>query len=407
MLTSDLNALSNEAIESEIAILSAQIDTAEHRLLTLVRELDARQRHRDHGLPSMAAWLNWRVGLGPVAAREKVRVAKALGELPEIDAAFAKAEVSYSKVRAMTRIATPESEGRLLHMAKNASAAQLETICRGVEQVTNRTREGHSRWVKLRRCSDGMVRLEARLHPDEAALVMKAVDAAVEEAPAPDASAEALPPSEARPDGLVRVAEAFLAGQRPDARPGGERHQIIVCVREDPLVPGNVSAEAEDAGQVVPETLRRLACDASLTRVTVDDQGTPLDVGRKTRTVPPAMRRALLARDRGCRFPGCTNRRWVDAHHIEHWADGGTTRVDNLILLCATHHRLVHEGGFRLSGTATRPRFVRPDGTPIVIPLRSAQLAGLPPARPPRAPPMLPPNYHWAIGAGTPRESRA
>ncbi len=166
------------------------------------------------------------------------------------------------------RRATPESEGRLLHMAKNASAAQLETICRGVEQVTSRTREGQSRWVKLRRCSDGMVRLEARLLPDEAALVMKAIDAAVEEAPSPDgpdgpdashasdASAEALPPSEARPDGVVRVAEAFLAGQRPGARPGGERHQIIVCVREDPLVPGSVSAEASSDRMAPPSSSR-------------------------------------------------------------------------------------------------------------------------------------------------------
>lgn len=97
MMTSDAAPLPSEAIESEIAMLSAQIDAAEHRLLTLVRELDVRQRHRDHGLGSMAAWLTWRVGLGPVAAREKVRVAKALGKLPLIDAAFSKADVSYSK----------------------------------------------------------------------------------------------------------------------------------------------------------------------------------------------------------------------------------------------------------------------------------------------------------------------
>jgi hypothetical protein len=396
MTNSDIAALSNQAIESEIATLSAQIDVAEHRLLTLVRELDARQRHRDHGLASMAIWLNWRVGLGLVAAREKVRVAKALGGLSRIDAAFAKAEVSYSKVRAMTRIATPENEGRLLNMAKSASAAQLERICRGVEQVTTRGAEGQKRWVRVLPCTDGMVRLEARMHPDEAALVLKALDAAVEED-----SAEA-PPAEkrkSRPDGLIRVADAFLAGQRPDGRPGGERHQLIVCVREDPLAPGGVSAEAEGAGLVTPVTLNRLACDASVTRVAVDDQATPRDVGRKTRTIPPAIRRALTARDGGCRFPGCTNRRWVDAHHISHFVDGGETSRDNLILLCTAHHRLVHEGGFRVSGDATGPRFERPDGSLITPPpIDVTPGTWLPAAAPPRAPPMLPPDYNLAIG---------
>ena len=308
--------------------------------------------------------------------------------------------MSYSKVRAMTRIATPESEGRLLHMAKNATASQLETICRGVEQVTGKTPAGQSRWLTVRPCKDGMVRLEARLDPDEAALILKAVEAAIE-----DASAEALSRSEARPEGLVRVAESFLAGQRAEGRPGGERHQLLVCVREDPLHPGGVSAQVDGVGQVAPETLRRLARDASLTRVVVDEEGTPLDVGRKPRTVPPAMRRALVARDRGCRFPGCTNHRWVDAHHIAHWVDGGATRTDNLILLSVAHHRLVHEGGFRLCGDAANPRFERPNGSPIVLPPRTAGSPALPPARPPRPPMMLPPNYHWAVGTALPRQA--
>ena len=117
------------------------------------------------------------------------------------------------------------------------------------------------------------------------------------------------------------------------------------------------------AGPVGPESMRRLACDASATIVTVDDAGTRV-------IIAPALRRALVARDGGCRFPGCNNQRWVDAHHIEHWADGGETCGDKLILLCTAllctaHHRLVHEGSFRMSGTATNPRFERPVGTSI------------------------------------------
>jgi len=113
------------------------------------------------GLPSLAAWLSWRVGLGPVATREKVRVVKALAELPHISTAFSRAEVSYSKVRAMTRMATPGNEG-LLHTAKEASAAQLETLCRGIEQVTDQGATAQARQVMLRPCRDDRVRLEAR-----------------------------------------------------------------------------------------------------------------------------------------------------------------------------------------------------------------------------------------------------
>ncbi len=341
----------------------------------------------------------------PVAAREKVRVAKALATLPEIDLAFSRAEISYSKVRAMTRIATPETEAKLLHMARQGSAAQLETICRGVEQVTGTSPDAQARWVKSKPCKDGMVRIEIRVHADEAALVMKAIDAAVAEGmnDCGDASAEAPAAGSRRADGLLRVADAFLAGQRPDGRVGGERHQLLVCIKESALHPGGVSAEAEGA-TLAHETLRRLACDASVTRITVADDATPLDVGRKVRTVPPALRRALVVRDGGCRFPGCTNHRWVDAHHIENWVDGGETRSDNMVLLCTAHHRLVHEGGFRLTGSAGNLRFERPDGTAIGVPT-GARAAGqsLPTAKPPRPPCMATPDYHWAIGAALPR----
>jgi hypothetical protein len=124
--------------------------------------------------------------------------------------------------------------------------------------------------------------------------------------------------------------------------------------------------ELEDGQRLAPGTVRRIACDGSLLHITEDIAGNPLDIGRKTRAVPPALRRALQARDAGCRFPGCSHRRFVDAHHIEHWADGGKTSIDNLVLLCRRHHRLVHEGGFGLEKIADgRIHFTRPDGRAI------------------------------------------
>ena len=113
------------------------------------------------------------------------------------------------------------------------------------------------------------------------------------------------------------------------------------------------------------ETSKRLACDASLMSMRHDADGAVLAVGRKTRTIPPSIRRALAARDTGCRFPGCTSRR-CDAHHVEHWANGGATRLDNLVLLCRRHHRAVHEGGVGvMRGRDGVLTFLRPDGAPL------------------------------------------
>lgn len=392
---SELAAMSHAELELAIATLSAEIDAAEHRLLTLIRHFDERQRHRDHGLPSAAAWLSWRIGLGPVAAREKVRVAKALGELPQIDAAFARAEVSYSKVRAMTRIATPESEGRLLHMAKNASAAQLETICRGVAQVIEHSEDGPARWLAFRADTDGMVRLEVRLGPDDAAILKRALSAARE-----GDSAEA-PSGEERVSALVRLADAFLVGKPPEGRPGADRHQLVVAIKDEALAPdGTLAVVAGEGtlGALAQACVERLACDATL----VD-----AETGRKQRVVSPSMRRALQVRDGCCRFPGCTNRRWVDAHHIIPWSRGGPTTKANLILLCTTHHRLVHELGYQIDGDAKAPVFLRPDGSPILTPTPTLPRNRLPPTRPPRAPYSGRPNYNWAIGAGVPRAAPA
>jgi hypothetical protein len=205
-----------------------------------------------------------------------------------------------------------------------------------------------------------MVRIEAVLHPDEAALVMKAIQAARAGTPrevgeeGADVSAEttAQPRSQPQPDvpmpdALVAVAESFLAHGQAGGT-GGDRYQIVIHLEQDLLAPdGTLAALLEDGTRVSAETFRRVACDASMIAVS-QAGGHPLDVGRRTRSIPPALRRALWSRDRGCRFPSCANTRYVHAHHIEHWAHGGETTLNNLVLLCSTHHHLLHEGGIRV-----------------------------------------------------------
>jgi hypothetical protein len=165
-----------------------------------------------------------------------------------------------------------------------------------------------------------------------------------------------------RADALQRIAESYLAGDAVQVN-GGDRCTIHLHTDINTLRADGDSAESElsAGGHVSAETSRRLACDCGVVHWLEDGNGNTLDVGRRTRSIPPAIRRALNRRDGGCRCPGCTARHHVDAHHIRHWADGGETRIDNLLLLCRHHHRLVHEGGYGLAqDVAGQPVFTTP-----------------------------------------------
>ena len=299
------------------------------------------------------------------AAREKVRVARALPGLPRISAAMRCGSVSYAKVRAITRVATPETEQRLLDVALLGTASHVERIVRAwrrtdrviaAQQADARHLSRHlTTWID----DDGMMVLRGRLTPELGAVLHRALEAAADQlfkeakdAPQPGRLVEDVSWGQRRADALGRLAEVALAADL-DAGTAGDRYQVVLHVEatataEGAEVPFDGALEVDDAAvHVSAETSRRLACDAGLVHMHHDSDGHVLDVGRKTRTIPPAIRRALSARDRRCRFPGCSARR-CDAHHIEHWVEGGTTSLANLVLLCRRHHRLVHEGGFTL-----------------------------------------------------------
>jgi hypothetical protein len=347
-------------VEREICELAAHIAAATCRWLTLAAEFDRRRGHELFGFASCASWLAWRCSLTPRAAREQLRVARALRELPRIRAAFARGSLSYSKVRALTRVAEPEMEGELLELAEDATAAQLERLLRGyrgaiaadaAEQTLSR-RHLTTRWE-----DDGTLTIRGNLPPDEAALFLRGLERARQEVWKDAAE----PPD--RADALVALAESAVANGIESAS-GGDRNQIVVHVDVGELVSRNPGAGATlDEGVSLPaETARRLGCDAAIVSL-VERDGEPLSVGRKTRSIPPALARALRSRDRGCRFPGCDHDRFVDAHHVEHWAHGGETSLDNLMLLCRRHHRLVHEGGFAVTRERDELVFRTPTGT--------------------------------------------
>ncbi len=436
MPTTDFDAI--DTLIDEISDLWGHLNAATARFLSLVARFDRIEGWVPQGCSSCAHWLTLKCGIGAVAAREKVRVARALQSLPSIAGAFQEGRISYSKVRAMTRIATSENETTLLQIALYGTASHVERIVRQYRRVeriedAERSLEQHrQRFVDFSYDDDGMIVIHARIPAEQGEVIRRALkaaiqasDAAAEDAPeanARDRSASATPaesrnepppdPASAAPDqsrkGRNVSAEASLprpwgarhlrddhdssddpqtesrrpvAARRADALfhlcscyldreaercpSSASRYQVVVRIDQSLLrraaVPSVPSAEAsgtgpgcceiEDGPALALDAARRLACHSSLVGLVHDKAGNPLDIGRRTRAIPAAIERALKDRDGGCRFPGCDRTRYTEGHHVRHWADGGETKLSNLITLCHFHHRLLHEGGFRLQPT--------------------------------------------------------
>ena len=368
-----------DRLGDQIAELSAHLEAATARLLDLIREFDARGGWNT-GFRSCAAWLSWRIGLDLGAARERVRVARALGTLPLLAEALARGELSYAKVRAITRVATPETEGRLLGVGRAGTAAHVERIVRGWRCVDRKAearetaRRHASRALHVHQDDDGSVVLRGRLEPEVGAMLIRALAAAREtlyqrwrtagtDTPLADPSAERPTMAQQQADALALLAEAALRHELDPGAPG-ERYQVVVhveaAVLADPDQPGQ--AVLEDGARVSAGTSQRLACDASRVVMRHDDEGRTLEVGARTRTIPPALRRALHHRDQGCCFPGC-GLPSGEGHHVRHWAQGGPTTLSNLALSVAgTTARCTRRAITSIDSPTVRCRFRRPDG---------------------------------------------
>src|SRR5216117_4028899 len=370
-----METLSLDRLGDEIAELSAHLDAATSRLLDLIREFDAREGWNT-GFRSCAAWLSWRVGLAPGAAREHVRVARALGTLPRLAQALARGELSYAKVRALTRVATPETEERLLAVGRAGTAEHVERIVRGWRRVDRQAedreaaRQHANRALRVYPDADGTVILRGRLTPEVGALLVRALAAAREALyqQARGTEPEGDPPTmvQQQADALALLAETALHHGIDPGSPA-ERYQVVVHVDAEVLADADQPGQSvlEDGARVPAGTSQRLACDASRVVMQHGRDGHVVEVDARTRTIPPALRRALHHRDRGCRFPGC-GLRPGQGHHIRHWAHGGPTTLSNLALLCRRHHRAVHEEGYHIERQPNGElRFRRPDGRPL------------------------------------------
>lgn len=410
-----------EEIAAELTGLAGQIAAQTCRFLGLLGQFDAREAWSQYaGILSCAHWLSWQCGMSASTAREHVRVARALNGLPATKAEFTAGRLSYSKVRAITRVATPQTEPELVDIARAGTAEQLERFCAAVRTTATladvNVRHARRR-LTYRTDEDGSLVLHARCSPEEGAVILEAVratqedlegneehgllDALVQLCAEHTAAAPARAPakdsarSTRRSETILHVTLADLAAATsPAAQAPGDSGALTGDSAGAGSGPSRLVGPHLEGGPALhPETARRLTCDTAVithlhqsasaeSSVEVRPTGRPgrtIDLGRRRRTPNVALRRALWHRDDGCVFPGCDRRRFLHAHHLRHWADGGPTNLDNMVLLCGQHHRLLHEGGYQISRRSTGELHVYgPGGAEVVTVPRLGAVAAVP-----------------------------
>jgi len=362
MKSADLTPI--EALDHNILTLCTRINAATYELLVMIREFDERAGFLQWGLSNCAEWLAWRCDLSMTTAREKVRVAHALKTLPVMSASFASGELSYTKVRALTRVANRDNEDDLLAFALRTTAVNVEDRCRELRcgseaSLDTASRAFANRSLRIRKDHHrGVMTITVDIPLGSGELVEKALDKARDDEQKDMPDVEDNSWSARQADAFINLASGYLSGESSESN---DNYLVTVHVDQSALAGGGGRAG------IPIESVKRLCCDSHAVIIAEDDQGEPLSIGRKSRIIPTAISRAVRSRDNNCcTFPGCGNRRFLHCHHVEHWSNGGETSLDNLLLLCTKHHTLVHEGGFRIDRDYRDEWFfVRPDGIAV------------------------------------------
>jgi hypothetical protein len=340
---------------------TAAMAAASAECLRAVSHYDRRKLWRRDGATSMSSWLAARYGLAWGTAREWIRVARALHRLPRIAEAYGAGRLSWDQLRPLSRFATPETDQRWAEEAPRRRPAGLWREARRHDRarVKDAQEARRERYLWLHWDPERPVLwLEGMLPAEEGERLEGALRHRAEQVPPdPDASD---PPAARMADALVDLACGDPEPATVVVHAGAE-----ALLREE-RARGPWLAETEGGRRLPSQSVRRLACDGTIEWV-LESRGRPVGIGRQGRAVRGALLRVLRHRDLGtCRFPGCERKRWLNAHHLVHWAGGGGTNLDNLVLLCHAHHRLIHEGGWRISGHPAKDlRFHDPTGRPL------------------------------------------
>jgi len=367
-----------DRLEDSIVRHCHRINTATYDLLVDLREFDQRAGFLRSGFDNCASWLHWRCDISLNAAREKVRVAHALLELPAISRSFRGGQLAYSKARALTRVANRDNEQELLDFALGHTATQVEQRCRELRCGTPASmkqiqRAWSGRSLSMFRNSDkGTITYTLEVPIEQGALVDKALDKAGAASDSDRAEFADDSWSARRADAFLEITNTYLSGNHRSDTAVSDSDNYVVTVHVDHVA----LTEGKGRSGLPIDSVKRLCCDGNTITIVEDTNGEPLNIGRRSRTVPTGIKRALHARDEHCRSPGCRNSRFVDAHHIHHWSAGGETSLQNLMLLCGKHHRLVHEGGFHIvRDYQDQWVFTRPNG--IAVPTSGYQKADI------------------------------
>ncbi len=365
-------------------------------LLTEITRLEGSEVWKTEGAVSMVDWLVGRYRTSVATAREWLKVARALDALPKIRGVFAEGRLSWDQLRALLKIATPDDETEWAERAPTMSVAQLRAATRTVtsEAVVEEHQGRRVQWWFDEHRP--LFRMTVQMGNVEGATLATWLTRRADQYD-PDPESGVYEDFESRcADALSELASQALAEDRDHDRATLLIHTDLVT-----LLSGIGTSTVADGPAMANDTLRRLACDARLQLALTNPHDTVIGVGRTTRTIPPWLTRLVRGRDQGCRFPGCRRTRWVQIHHIIHWADGGPTNLDNLITLCGHHHRLIHEHRWTIAGNPDHTiTWHHPNGTPFMPqpprhPLKEwKQLLACkspvtPPPRPQRAYPLL------------------
>jgi hypothetical protein len=356
----DVGKMSTEEIMEEAAVTSRLMASQAGRMVQLTGELDRRQGWRAEGATSLEAWIVQRCGVSVPTARAWAHVAERLFDLPQLGAGLSEGELSFDKVRAVVDSATPETDRELRERARTCSVhqlAQLNRYRKGTSDAKAKT-DYEARSVRF---NDTFRTLTAQLPPESYAEVRSCLEARARQLPSD---------GETRWD--QRVYDAFLEIVRLAGRSGSSRsaspHVVVVHVPLATVVDesSELAGELERDGLISGETVRRLACNATIVVAVDDDVGHTMYEGRARRYPTDSQRREIMRRDRHCRFPGCTNVTFTNAHHIAPWNLGGPTDLDNLVLLCEHHHHRVHSRDWTMTGNANEElTFVGPTSRPM------------------------------------------
>jgi hypothetical protein len=373
----DLRRVPDERLAEEIVQIERQIRGLQNERLLRIAELDRRKRVRGEGRVATASWLARTLGVSFTSAKEDVRVGRALEGMPATSAALAVGEVSPAAVRVLATAREEQPDGfaddesRLVDLARATAPSELVSKVREWIESSDPDAAADRAGLVWRRRRlhvapqpDGMVRIDGDLDPETGETVTTALRA-IQDADVRSGPADARTSEQRSADALGELARQWL-DSRDRPRVGGERPHVTVTIGLDALrEPHGRTAALAHTGPLSASFARRVACDAAVIPAVLGARSEPLDVGRKTPAIPPAVRRAVVLRDGRCRFPGCDRPQgWCDTHHVLHWADGGSTSLSNLLLLCRAHHRAVHEG-FGVRMTRTGPVFHGPDGSLI------------------------------------------